>query len=874
MNKLIVIDAYSLIYKAYYAIREMTTSTGIPTNAVYGFVNMLLKLLAEQEPDCIVAAFDTKAPTFRHEIYEAYKAHRQKMPEDLAVQIEYIRQILDKMGVMRTGVDGYEGDDLLASYARLAKQKGLSCVLVTGDKDSFQLVDENTTVYYAKRGVSDIVVVDEAYIAEQYTGINPKQLIDVKALMGDKSDNIPGVAGIGEKTALKLVGEYGSLDGIYENIDQHPQKLQEKLLNGREIAYQSYALAAISDEVPVEDCTHYEGIADPDGLLDIFEHLQLRGFIKKLALERSEESAAEQETVRKAVEVMQVEAVGVEKVEADIIASREVFLYYQQSQGELDLLLFQTDGGVYGVQEPMLLKAVIQVLDKAKALVVHDKKTLLNCVAKYGVHFKNMVFDIYLAAYIIDATDGRYDLATLGMKYLGYELEQNAAESQLSFLSATPEVTGLGMYAEAVGKLYELFQQKLSQMGAETLYGEIELPLARVLHKMEREGVTIDVEALNEIGARLEATIEEMEHKIREIADKGPAFNIYSPKQLGDFLFNDLNLPVIKKTKTGYSTDIEVLEALKGEHRVIEMIIELRKAAKLHSTYVKGLLALVDAGTRKIHTTFNQTVTTTGRISSSEPNLQNIPVKTPEGRILRKAFVACDENHVLIDADYSQIELRVLADISQDENLIQAFIEDKDIHTITASEVFDVPLEMVTSSMRSRAKAVNFGIVYGISDYGLSRDLNISRKEAKMYIDRYLAHYSGVKQYMADIVDFAREHRYVETKFNRRRYIPKIDGRNFNERSFAERTAMNTPIQGTAADIIKIAMIRVDEALEKNKLKSRLILQVHDELIIQAPLEEESIAYEILVYEMKNAAQLSVPLKVDIHTGRSWYDSK
>ncbi len=876
MKKLIVIDSYSLIYKAFYAIRDMRTSTQIPTNAIHGFTNMLIKLLKEESPAYLYAAFDPKGETFRHKADENYKATRQKMPDELRQQIPYIKRILEALGIVIVEEQGYEADDVLGTFSKIALEQDVSCILVSGDKDSFQLANENTIIFYAKRGVSDVVVVDEAYIQKEYQ-LRPCQLIDVKALMGDKSDNIAGIAGIGEKTARALVEEYGSLDKIYQRIDEVSSvRIKEKLLAGKEIAYQSRYLAEICKEVPLsEPLQPYGGIADEEVLLSVLEELEMKNTIARLGLKKETEEVAT--LGQEELDYVRLDEKNFVRAENEAQNSKRIYVYYETDATEIGLIAFACKKETYIVESsdlPLLQKTVRMLAENGKKLVLHDVKNFIFAVRQSAV-LEQVSFDVYLAAYVLDATDASYNLGALSRQYLGEEIEAVKGGGQISFLQNEEEqMQKICRCVRAIAKLAELFEKRLQEIEADALYNEIELPLANVLAQMQAEGITIDMKQLQEAGDELDEQIAQLEKEIRILGDKDESFNVNSPKQLSVLLFEELGLPVKKKTKTGYSTDIEVLESLLHQHPIIEKIIELRKAAKLNSTYIKGLLPLIDRETSKIHTTFNQTITTTGRISSSEPNLQNIPIRSQEGRLLRKAFAAKDENHLLIDADYSQIELRVLADIANDESFITSFLNDEDIHARTASEVFHVPLDMVTSTMRSKAKAVNFGIIYGISDFGLAKNLHISRVEAKQYIDTYLSYHEGVREYMKSIVEFARQNGYVETKFKRRRMIAKINDRNFNERSFAERTALNTPIQGTAADIIKIAMNGVYDELKKRKLKSKLILQVHDELIVEAPLEEKKIVTELLKEKMQNAAKLKAPLKVDICAGHTWYDCK
>ncbi len=866
-KKIMIIDSFSLLYKAFYGVRPMKTSDGTPTSAVYGFVNMILKLIKDYNPEYLFAAFDAGKANFRLDSFEQYKAGRQDMPEDLRLQVPIIKELLRKANIELLICENYEADDIIGYVSHLAKEKDMQTIIVTGDRDTFQLADENTLILYARKGVSDTVNVDAQYIEQTYH-LKPLQLIEVKALMGDKSDNIPGVAGVGEKTALDLIQTYHTLDGVYENIDAIKGKLQEKLIKDKQIAYISRQLATICETVPIDidlekGCLYDFNNHDVE---DILKKLEMNSIIKSIGI-KPKQAVSQEINYNKITEndILQLEGKTV-----------SVFFDAQFFKNGSNLALSYEDKNY--VMSNVSYDFVKTFCEDSKInKVVHNFKETYKLMLKEDITPRNFIFDTFLAAYLLDPSDERYDIDILSKKYLNIEIHMKQLNKQQSFFEETTNDDLhdlLSQKAELNLKLYKVFYEKLISDHMLDLYQNIEHKLMFVLGEMELEGFKVDVDMLYKLEADFDKRIAALTEKILSMAGKDSSFNINSPKQLGVLLFEEMGLPFYKKTKTGYSTDIEVLEKLKNKHDIIPLIIELRQLMKLSSTYVKGLMKITDVRTSKIHTTFNQTITTTGRISSSAPNLQNIPIKTEEGKIIRKVFIPSSENNVLIDADYSQIELRVLAHISEDEKFIDAFMNNEDIHAHTASEVFDVPIDEVTKMQRSRAKAVNFGIVYGISDYGLSRDLNIKRSDAKEYIEKYLEKFTKVKEYMINIVEKAKSDGYVTTMFNRRRYIPDINSTNFTIRNFAQRIALNTPIQGSAADIIKIAMIHVNEQLKSGNYKAKLILQVHDELIIDCPKNEVEAVKNILKNEMENAVKLRVPLVADIASADNWFDAK
>ena len=885
MKKLMAIDGNSIINRAFYGIRPLTTKDGTPTNAVYGFVTILLKLLEEEKPDALCVTFDRKAPTFRHLAYEGYKAQRKGMPEELAAQMPILKDVLDAMNIPRYELDGWEADDLLGTIAARDTAAGWETVIVTGDKDSLQLVSDHATVKLVttRMGQTTTRNMTPAVFREEY-GFDPIHIVDLKALMGDSSDNIPGVKGIGEKTAMDLIQRYGSVEAIYQGLDTLEAKpaVLKKLREGEEGARLSYDLATIRCEAPIrfapEDNLRQE--SHTAALYDLFLKLEFQKLIDKLGLKAPQGETPQEE---------QFTGTCTSEVVEDRARAQELLALWrgQESVNVLALPGLDVVAVEHRVNERECHAAVLRAdklegyNDLLKALFAgdiqknaHDVKSLLSRLLEEGIEGDGFVFDTALAAYLLAPTDGSYELEKLGMSWFNHEYpkakETYLAPDAFSPLGDEGAVLGaLLSHCALIGALKEAMAPRLTELGMDKLYYEVELPLCAVLSRMEREGFLVDRKALGEFGEMLEGRIQAVQQRIYEEA--GETFNILSPKQLGHILFDKLGLPPVKKTKTGYSTNAEVLEKLRGQAPIVDAVLEYRQYTKLSSTYVEGLTKVI-APDGRIHTSFQNTVTATGRLSSTEPNLQNIPIRTELGAELRKMFVAGPGN-VLVDADYSQIELRLLAHIAGDEHMISAFRSGEDIHTITAGQVFGVPPEMVTRQMRSAAKAVNFGIVYGISDFSLSQDIGVTRKEAKAYMERYFERYSGVHAYMTDIVERARKDGFVSTLMGRRRWLPELKSSNFNMRSFGERVALNMPIQGTAADIIKLAMIRVDARLRAEGLKARLVLQVHDELIVECPEEEAETVKKLLTEEMEGVVSLAVPLTADAHVGKSWAEA-
>ncbi|MBQ7379279.1 MAG: DNA polymerase I [Clostridia bacterium] len=844
MKTLLCIDGNSILNRAFYGIRALSAKDGTPTNALYGMINIFTKHIEEYKPDFAAVAFDLKAPTFRHKMYDEYKAGRHAMPEELVVQMPIAKQLVPMLGLHVLQKEGYEADDILGTLAAMARTYGEGCrtLILTGDRDSLQLIDANTNILLATN--QDTLVMDrEAFFAKY--GVQPEQFVDVKALMGDSSDHIPGVPGIGEKTALKLISEYGSLDGVYEQLPtaKHTPSVRTKLENGKDSAYLSQALARICCEVPMDvtlDELTYTGL-DRAAARDMFTKLEFTGYIKRFGLDKDEVPVPN-------------------TVEADSTSAQTAALIEITSLTELvgDRIGFDfTDGCATLTDGTHLLKytgdlVMLQEFLADKQAVCYDCKSIYRALSAQGCDWRGCCFDVMLAAWVDDPGQGSYALDRLTVAYLGeiYKSEISAA-----------------VYA---WRMVEPLTQKLKESGQYELLMDIEMPLAAVLADMEDYGCLVDSEGIARYGMLLDAHTEQLEQRIHFAA--GGPFNINSPKQLGEVLFERLGLPAGKKTKTGYSTNAEVLEKLKKYHPIIEDILEYRQMTKLKSTYVDGLLSVVDEGGR-VHTTFKQTGTATGRLSSAEPNLQNIPIRTELGRELRRYFVPKNEDYVLLDADYSQIELRLLAVISDDEAMKQAFIDGADIHTSTACRVFGVDPDGVSVELRKRAKAINFGIVYGMGEFSLAEDLHISRAAAKEYIESYMASYPSVSRYLSEVVKKAYDDGFVTTMFGRRRSIPELSAQNKNLKHFGERVAMNSPIQGTAADIIKIAMICVDRALKQSGLDARLILQVHDELIVECHQSCREQVLEMLKCEMENAVSLSVPMSADAKWGKDWYEA-
>lgn len=844
--KLLVVDGNSILNRAFYGIRLLTTKDGQFTNAIYGFLTMLLKIQEDVTPDAVAIAFDLKAPTFRHKAYDGYKSNRKGMPEELHQQLQPLKDLLTLLGYTIITKEGYEADDILGTLSHTCKVNGDECVLATGDRDSLQLINDKVTVRLAstKGGKANAILYDEKKIMEDY-GVTPRQLIEIKAIQGDSSDCIPGVPGIGPKGAGDLIQRFNNLDYIYENLDTIDIKdgMRKKLRENKDSAYMSRMLGEIKLDIPIDtDINHYlVNCTQPDEASRMMAKLELFSLIDKFKL-KEVESAEETPKEKKKYSLN-------EKNTIDLLG-KELYIYSNsKSKGDIDYL--------YIIEENEIIKTtdVDTVLKSENKKYVYSSKELFAYADKKGFEIKNLVFDITLASYLLNPNSSSYDIDKLNGEY---EVETYDGEDEF-LCNIAPMID-----------LCNILEKKIEQCNQKKLLNEIEIPLSNVLAKMENLGFAVDKQGIEDFGKMLKENIENLKSEIYNSV--GREFNINSPKQLGVALFEDLALPCKKKTKSGYSTSADVLESLKNQHPVVSMVLQYRTLSKLNSTYCEGLLKVIgDDG--RIHSSFNQTETRTGRISSTEPNLQNIPVRTELGREMRKFFTA-REGWVLVDADYSQIELRVLADISGDKNMIDAFKNNQDIHAITASQVFNMPLDFVTGEMRSRAKAVNFGIVYGIGAYSLAKDIGVTNKEAKNYIESYLKHYSGIDKYMHDVVEKAKDTGYVETVFGRRRYLPELSASNEMTRAFGERVARNAPIQGTAADIIKIAMIKVDKRLTKENLEARLVLQVHDELIVECPSHESMRVAMILQEEMEKAVSLSVPLVADSAVGKTWYDAK
>ena len=841
--KLLILDGNSVINRAYFGVKPLTTREGLYTHAIYGFLNILERMEKEEQPEAICVAFDLHGPTFRHLKYDGYKATRHGMPEELQQQMPIMKDVLRAMNIPIYECQGWEADDVIGTVGKICSNNDWECVIVTGDRDSLQLIDENVHVklVISKPGQTTAALYTEEKFREEY-GFEPKKLIDLKALMGDSSDNIPGVAGVGPKTAKELLYKFGSLDGVYENLSDPSirPKLREKLESCRDMAYLSYDLATIRPEAPIEFAPR-DAIIQPynrPALYELFQKLEFVRLIDKYGLRGA---AAE---VPKPV--AQVEALPQQSAMPETVTTCAVYLGADGSMG------LAWEGGVC---ELTPMEARMGSLSLAgKNLILHDCKTTAHRLDEAGISVGNCVFDTALAAYDLNPSQSDYPVSKLATNFLSLQAEDESAAA----------------CAEALWHLWPVLEAELEKNGMTALYRDIELPLCQVLYKMENRGILIDRSQLEQFGAMLTERIAACEELIYSYT--GEKFNINSPKQLGDMLFEKLGLPPMKKTQKGYSTSAEILEKLKDKHPIIPAVMDYRMLTKLKSTYADGLMKEIREDGR-IHTTFQNLVTATGRLSSTEPNLQNIPVRTDLGAEIRKMFVP-KEGCVLVDADYSQIELRVLAHIAGDKNMREAFCSGTDIHTVTAAQVFGVPQESVTPLQRRHAKAVNFGIVYGISEFSLAEDIGVSRYEARAYIEGYLNNYRGVRTYMKKVVEDARNTGYTETLYGRRRYIPELKSSNFNIRSGAERVALNTPIQGTAADIIKLAMLRVENALNERFPDAKLLLQVHDELIVECPEEQAEEVAVLVSQEMENVAQLSVPLTAEAKYGKSWYEAK
>jgi DNA polymerase-1 len=870
----VLIDGSSVLYRAFFALPPFINSKGLRTNAAYGFTMMLFKMLEDYKPDYIAVAFDVKAPTFRHKEYDAYKATRERMPDELASQIPIVNDILSALNIKTVEVPGFEADDILGTMSKVAEEQGYETYIVTGDRDALQLVSDNTKVVLNKKGMTNVDVYDMDYFKEKY-GITPTEFIDLKGLMGDQSDNVPGVPGVGKKTAMKLIKEYSSINNVINNLDSMKNKRIKNLLTeNMDKALLSKRLCTIVRDLPVKFDMNEYALTQPDGekIREIFETLEFKSLLDKIP--------AKDTTVE------------IKKAVYDRIDNRDDFgryteglksvtISYRIEGGNLIMAALSSRNGA--VFLPLYKTDKFKAKDLYRLLADgnveksgHDLKNLLNLCIYNGYMPENICFDSAIAAYLLNATKSEYTVKQIAKDFLSRNILDDSilgkGKNKLSFNEVDEDTLNQLVCdeAEAIRSAQPAMAERLSELGMDRLFNDIEMPLITVLADMECTGFNIDRQGLARLDKEFTEHLEGVTEDIYRMA--GEKFNINSPKQLSHILFEKLELPVIKKTKTGYSTNAEVLAELAPKNEIVAKILDYRQDAKLKSTYIDGFVKLIEKNDEKIHTSFKQTVTATGRISSTEPNLQNIPIRTDTGRQIRKAFIPSDENHMILSADYSQIELRVLAHLSQDENLINSFVSGEDIHSRTASEVFGVALDQVTPEMRRNAKAVNFGIVYGISDFGLAKDLRIPREVAAEYIKSYFKRYPAVKEYLDRSVTRARELGYVTTIMNRRRYIPELTAKNRNIRQFGERIAMNTPIQGSAADIIKIAMVSVYKRLKVTK--SNLILQVHDELIIDVCKDELHDIKKIVKYEMENAISLKAPLVADINYGANWYDAK
>lgn len=883
-KKILIVDGSSLFFRAFYALPLLKTKRGIYTNAIYGFISMLENAIEKVDPQYIVTCFDMKGKTFRTDIYDDYKGNRQKTPSELEQQFPIVREILKAMNIKALESPIYEADDIAGTIASLANENDIEAILLTGDRDYFQLANKNTKILFTKKGITDLDIITEDSIEKSYQ-INPNQLIDIKGLMGDKSDNIPGVPGIGEKTALKLIHQFSSMENIYDNLDEvSGKKLKENLEENKAQAFMSKKLGTIVKNVPLdEEIDDFKRVEyDYDILADMYREYEFNTLIKRLPDQYQKEEFVEvndsfleyeEKSVDDLISAIKNKKSFSFKFITDGKIYEEVFPSYLAIKTKDDKVNF------INLENQDTIKKFKEVFeDNSIEKLGHELKEDIIILKYYKIELNNFIHDSKIAEYLLNATQSNYDIDNLSNIYFNYSykseedlLGKGVKKKNFSDIEEDELKKYYSFILNLVYKLYEKQIEKIKDYGMENLYYEVELPLVEVLSSMELIGVNTKREILDEIGDDLDKRIEDLKEKIYKEA--GEEFNINSTKKLSEILFEKMNLPVIKKTKTGYSTSAEVLEKLSPKAEIASYILDYRQFTKLKSTYIDGLKELINKKTGRIHSHFNQTVTSTGRISSTEPNLQNIPIRTEEGRMIRKAFISSDSGK-LVDADYSQIELRVLASVSEDKNMIAAFNNDEDIHRRTASEVFHVDFDDVTPLIRSRAKAVNFGIVYGISDYGLSQNLNIPRKEAGEYIDNYLNHYQGIQDYMKSIVEKAKKDGYVETLLKRRRYIPELNAKNFNIRSFGERIAINTPIQGSAADIIKIAMVKIYNELKEKNMKSKLILQIHDELVVDASEDEIDQVKDMMIEVMESAIKLEVDLKVDLQIGNSLYETK
>lgn len=894
MSKLIVVDGNSIVNRAFYGImgsKMLQTADGTYTNAVYGFLAILFKELDEVKPDYIAVAFDLKAPTARHKMYDGYKANRKGMPEELAAQMPILKDVLRAMNITIIEKEGYEADDVLGTLSRIGENSGLDVVLLTGDRDSFQLATDKVSIYIprTKAGKTETEIFNRDKVLEVY-GVEPKQMIEVKGLQGDTSDNIPGVPGIGEKTALSLVKKYGTIDHLYEcvenNTDDLKGKQREKIAENKELAMLSKTLGTINLETPIEKSIDDLKMKEwnKSEVYKIFKELKFNRYIDRFNLkEEIVENDNVEPTMTMDFEKAVINAEKFNDIKKKVIENKVCYFYVETVEDTNSIIkkkiksisiYIKDENKVYDykVSNILELKDIFESEDVLKCS--YDLKDIYILCEEAEINPKNFMFDIRIAGYLLNSTTNQYSISDLMNEYLGIDINvDEGKQEQLNLFDVQEEKENeqIAVYAYSIGNLHDVLEKDLKENGMYDLFNNIEMPVLEVLADMQYRGMYVDKNELIAYGDELKVKLDELTNKIHELA--GEEFNINSTKQLGEVLFEKLKLPVIKKTKNGYSTDVDTLEKLQCEHEIIEYILEYRQLAKLNSTYIEGMIPYINKNTGRIHSYFHQTVTATGRISSTEPNLQNIPTRIEIGKKLRKVFKPA-ENKIFLDADYSQIELRVLAHVSKDETMVDNFIHDEDIHAQAASRVFGVPLDEVTKELRSKAKAVNFGIVYGISDFGLAGQIHSSRKQAKQYIEQYLEKYNGIKTFMDEAVEDAKKKGYIETMYNRRRYIPELTSKSYMVRKFGERVAMNTPIQGTAADIMKIAMINVFRELKDRKLNSKIVLQVHDELLIETDIKEKDEVREILVNNMEHAAKLLVPLKVEVAEGENWYDAK
>lgn len=876
-KKLVVIDGNSIANRAFYALPPLSNANGMHTNAVYGFTTMLLRVLEEQKPSHLLVAFDAGKVVFRHQEYKDYKGGRQKTPSELSEQFPYMKELLDAFGIVRYELEGYEADDIIGTLTKQADEEGVSTVIVTGDKDMLQLVSDRVHVALTRKGISEVEWFTPESIQQKY-GLEPLQIIDLKGLMGDASDNIPGIPGVGEKTALKLLHEFQSVENVLANVEAvSGKKLKEKIAEHQEDALKSKELATILREAPLHidlESTVYQGY-DSDKVWEIFKKFEFKSLLERVDRKEVVDKPEEEK-----FEFTVITSENMAALEPNFKETCAVYLELSEEnyhRGSIVGMGITGNSGAFYVSGPMIQdwSALQNWLKGSSPKIVHDAKRTVVALRWHGIETNGIEFDVKLASYLINPSETDFSLQQVAKRASGPVLPSDDSLYKKSVKTAASEeelaevISKRSWAVQASGKA---LRTRIEKDDLSSLFYELELPLSLVLAEMELAGIRVDLDQLVVMGKDLEEQLHQLTKEIHELV--GEEFNINSPKQLGEILFDKLQLPVVKKTKTGYSTSADVLEKLQDHHAVIPKILHFRQLGKLYSTYIEGLIKEVNPNTGKIHTSYNQATTATGRLSSTEPNLQNIPIRLEEGRKIRHAFIPSNENWVILAADYSQIELRVLAHIADDKNLKEAFLQGADIHTKTAMDVFGVKAEEVTSEMRRQAKAVNFGIVYGISDYGLSQNLNITRKEAAMFIERYFDVFTGVKQYMDDIVMKARKDGFVTTLLKRRRYLPEITHSNFNIRSFAERTAMNTPIQGTAADIIKLAMVHMGQALKEKGLQSRMLLQVHDELVFEVPMEELDVMKELVPNIMEQALELQVPLVADLNYGGSWYEAK